>query len=92
MEKLNELIKLSKCGIYLNINTHRDSYETVEQYFEDIIRKEDFEDIPSDLLDKMKELDTIIELQFYPDSPVGFYTVYHYDLESAIDIALETIK
>jgi len=91
MEKLNELIKLCKCGIYLNINTHRDEYKTVEEYFESPIYKEDLDDMPAELFNKMKELDTIIELQFYPTTPVGFYKIYHYDLETAIDLAIVTI-
>ena len=52
----------------------------------------DKDDIESDVLNKMIETNTMIELQFYPDTPIGFYKIYHYDLEQAIDIALNSIK
>ena len=50
------------------------------------------EDIESDVYEKMKELNTIVELQYYPDTPVGFYKVYHYDIEKAIDEALSSLN
>jgi len=36
--------------------------------------------------------DFIIEIQFYPDTPVGFHVVYHYDLDAALDEALTIIE
>lgn len=40
----------------------------------------------------MKDFDTIIEIHFYPDTPVGFYKIFHYDLDMAIDEALLILK
>lgn len=40
----------------------------------------------------MKELNSIIDLHFYPDTPIAFYKVYHYDLEKAIDKALSILN
>lgn len=93
MNKLNELIGLCKCGVYVSINAHRDYYESVEQHFNsNPIKEGDLEDIPSDVYEKMKELNIIIEIQFYPDTPIGFYNVFHYNLDMALDLALETFK
>jgi hypothetical protein len=92
MEKLNKLIQKCKCGVYITVNSHRDSYQTIEQYFESPIYQEYLEDIDKDVFEKMKQTDTFIELQFYPDTPVGFYNVFHYDLEKAIDEALSTFN
>lgn len=93
MEKLNKLIQRCKCGIYLKINVHRDHYETVEKYFKSNPFNEEYlEDIDSNVYNKMKEQNIIIELQFYPDTPIGFYKVYHYDLEMAIDKALSSLN
>ncbi len=90
MKKLNDLIAACKCGVYLRVNEHRDSYQTIEQYFKsNPILEEELEDIENDVYEKMKELDVMIYIHVYPDTPVGFYTVYHYDLEQAID---ETLK
>jgi hypothetical protein len=92
MEKLKKLIGACKADIDININNHKSSYETVEQYFQFPTRKDDVEDINIDVLEKMKELDIIIELQFYPNTPIGSYKIYHYDVEKAIDEALEILK
>lgn len=35
----------------------------------------------------MIETNTIVELQFYPDTPIGFYRVYYCDLDAALDEA-----
>lgn len=89
MEKLYKLIQMCKCGVHLRINLHRDYYETVEEHFNsNPINKEYLEDIDVDVYEKMKETNTIIELQYYPNTPIGSYIVYHYDLEMAIDNAL----
>ena len=88
MEKLNKLIELCKYSVHLTINGHRDYYKTAGQYF----NKNPEEDIEPDVYEKMKELDTIIEVQYYPDTPVGFYKIYHYDLERAIDEALSSLS
>jgi hypothetical protein len=93
MEKLETLIEKCKCGVHITVNAHRDYYETVEQHFKsNPITEEDLEDIEPDVYDKMKELNTIIELQYYPDTPIGFYKVYHYDIEKAIDEALSSLN
>jgi len=89
MEKLKKLTDICKCGVHISINEHRNYYDTVESYFKsNFINEEDFKDIEANVYEKMKELDTIVQLQYYPNTPVGFYIIYHYDLEKAIDKAL----
>lgn len=88
MNKLNELMSRCKCGVYLSVNAHRDVYESVEDYTKDIVICTD-DVIDDDILEKMIETNTIIELQYYPDTPIGFYKIYHYDLDMALDEALE---
>lgn len=90
MEKLKKIIDSCKCGFYLSINQHRDYYETVEQHFSDF--EELLENIDPIVYNKMKELNTIIDLHFYPNTPIGFYQVYHYDLDKAIDKACDIIN
>ena len=41
---------------------------------------------------KMVETDTVIEIAAYADTPVGFFSVYHYDLEMALDEILKEIE
>lgn len=89
MEKFKKLIEKCKCGVHLTVNKNRDYYETVEQYFKgNKIMEDDLKDIEPDVYNKMNELNTIVELQYYPDTPIGFYKIYHYDIETAIDDAL----
>lgn len=89
MEKLNKLIKLCKCGVHVSINQHRDYYETVESYFLD---NPHLEGIDKDVYHKMIELNTVVEIQYYPRTPVCFEVVYHYDLETAINEAIESFN
>jgi hypothetical protein len=86
-EKIKLLYSTCKAGVLISINEHRNYYETIE---ENIGNKLD--GINPAVLCKMKELDTLIVIQFYPDIPIGFYLVYHYDLELAIDETLELLK
>jgi hypothetical protein len=48
--------------------------------------------LSEEIANKMIEHNTIIDLQFYPNTPIGFYSIYHYDLEMALDEALEILK
>ena len=36
----------------------------------------------------MKKSNTVVEIQAYPDTPIGSYRVIHYDIDKAIDIML----
>lgn len=85
MKRLKKLIDKSKCGVIITVNEHRNYYETIEENVSDDDRKE----IDIDIWNKMIEMDTCVRLQFYPDTPIGFYLIHHYDVEKAIDLALD---
>ncbi len=87
MDKLTLLINRCKCGVHLTVNDHRDVYETAKQAIQNMESLGHTVD-DDDVRAKMIELDTIVDLHFYPDTPVGFYKVLHYDLDMALDIAL----
>jgi hypothetical protein len=88
MEKLIELIGKSKCGVCIEINEHKNYYETIEQH----LASYDVNGLNSEIFVKMVELDSCIRIQVYPETPIGFITIYHYDLEQAINLAIEEIK
>ena len=90
MNKLEKIIKRCKCGVYITINQHRDFYENIQNYIEDYTNEDDRDNIEKEVMDNIINLDTFITLQFYPDTPNGFYLIHHYDLNKAIDMALET--
>lgn len=88
MNKLQELITRCKGAVFITVNDHRDRYETVSQY---IARKEENDQpmyLPNNIAGPMRARDTIVNIIFYPDTPVGFCEVWHYDLEQAIDQCL----
>lgn len=98
---MKEVIKKCKCGIYLTINKHRDYYETVEQAVDEINEMDknnnghhaDYEpEISEELKSRLIGTNCIYELQFYPDTPIGFYTVYGSTLEEVEEKALEILK
>lgn len=86
--KLSELSRLCKCSVTIDINSHKDFYESVFENIEDPNR----EGIPKGLMNKMIEMDSIVRIQAYPRTPVGFCVVYHYDVDMAIDEMLDGIK
>jgi len=95
MNNLKELLSLCKNSVSIRVNEHRDYYETVEQSLKDLydFGNENYkEEIPEDVLNKMIETDTIISVQAYPHTSIGFYRVHHYDLDKAIEEVLNSIK
>ncbi len=91
MSNIAELVSLCKASVDIQINAHKDYYETAKQWFEDIDKFEK-EDIPEGVLEEIIESNTIVRIQAYPHTPIGSYVVYHYDVDDAIDIMLKTIK
>lgn len=93
MEKLNKIYSLCKCSVTISINDHRDYHETAKESLDEIqsMNKSLVEDIGEDIYNKMIETNTIIKVQAYPDTPVGFYSIYHYDLETALDNMIEAL-
>ena len=92
MSKLQQVLNRCGCGVYLEVNRHRDYYQTAEDA---LIEKQRYEcppEIDEDVREVMVKTNTIIELQFYPDTPIGSYSLYHYDLEKILDEALEILK
>lgn len=89
MNKLQKLIDLCSCGVYVQVDEHKDYYQSVWQFLED---RGAIDDTPPELLNSMMLNDTIVCVTFYPDTPVGFYTVYNYDLDKALDVALNILE
>jgi hypothetical protein len=80
IESLLELFNFCKCSVSIEHNPHKDYHESVEEYF----IKNDNHHIEPAIFDKMVELNTIIVIQFYPDTAVGSYTIHHYDFKLAV--------
>lgn len=91
MDKLLKLISMCKCGVYLTVNEHRDCYKTAAQELEEAKGYECPPEINESVRQKMIDTNTIITLQFYPDTPIGSYGIWHYDLEKALNESLECL-
>jgi hypothetical protein len=88
MEKFKELVLLCKASVEISVNDHKDYYESVEQH----INEEDREYIDKEVFEEMVKRDIVVKVQAYPHTPIGFFVVYHYDIDKAVDIALDAVK
>lgn len=89
-DKLKKLMALCKASITLSINEHKNNYMSVASYLADLMELNPGE-VSNNMVQAIIAADKIIELQFYPDTPVGFYNIIDCDLDSAIDRALECV-
>lgn len=74
-----------KCGLYLTHNEHRDLYQKLEKWIVDNDATEDFADDAA--RQRAIETDECWVLQWYPDTPVGFFRVAAPTLEEALALA-----
>lgn len=88
MDKLKLLLSRCKCGVFLTVNEHRDYYESAANHIEQALGEECPPEITDTTRATMVETDTIIKIQFYPDTPIGSYEVWHHDLDAALDECL----
>jgi hypothetical protein len=88
MERLLEIIEVFKASVTLRVNDHKDMYQSVKEYVED----QGWIDVEDDVLEGMIEKDSIIDLHFYPVTPIGFYNITHYDLDYVLDRAIDILK
>ena len=94
MDKLKTLMAACKRGVYVSVNPHRDGYETVERWLENqgFIDGASFGGLPPETRAEMIRLNTVVNLHFYPDTPVGFFQVLHFNLDAALDEALGRLE
>jgi hypothetical protein len=94
MDQLNELIARCKCEVHVSVNSHRNYYMTVEEHLTNLqeLSFPDGLEIEPEVRSKMIELDTVVNVQFYPQTPIGSYDIYHYDLEAALTEALAILN
>ena len=88
MDALKTLLARCKCGVFLTVNEHRDYYETPAQrldwYAELACPPEIGDDVRAGILSSGE----IVDLHFYPDTPIGSYHIVHHDLDEALRVAL----
>lgn len=95
VEALKAIVNHCKGEVCLSINPHRGLYQKAGQYLKDIQDRGGDNDSPladEDVTKEMIATDTIVHLQFYPRTPIGFYSIYHHDIGAALDEAMEILN
>ena len=92
MKKLKQLLAICECNVCLDVNDHRNYYQSVEQAFSEEPESGFRDEIADDVFSEMVRTDTMVSLQVYPKTPGSFFMIYHYDVEMAIDRALEFLN
>ena len=97
-DKIQELVYLCSGSVTISINDHRSHYQSIEEEIEEvaIIGGESyvdlFEEIGRDVVQEMINRNQMVKIQFYPNTPIGFYMVYHWDVEKALDKCLDILN
>ena len=87
MNRLKELKARCKGGVSIFFDEHKVNYAQVDdQLVSDGVQ------VSKDIKDKMNELDSMVYIYFYPDTPIGLYTVNHYDIGLAVDECLRILN
>ncbi len=94
---LEQLILRCRAGVSVEVNEHRNFYQTAEVYLKEKAdrngtKKSSLPLANPEVLARMIELDAVVEVQFYPLTPVGFYKVYHWDLGEALKESLALLE
>lgn len=94
MNDLKKLIDICNYEVKIAINEHKNTYQKVKDRICDLKSIDAFfdDEVNEDVYNKMCELDTMVCVTAYPNTAVGFYVIYHYDVDKAISDMLETIK
>jgi hypothetical protein len=88
MEKFKELFSLCKGSVEITVNGHKDYCETVEEH----ISEENGVNINDDVLAEMVKRDTVVRIIAYPFSTSSSFVLYHYNIDRAVEIALDVVK
>ena len=91
VKAFNKIVNRCKCGIYLEINGHRDSYQSIKDAIKEI-NISNKNEIEEELAKKMIKENTIVSLQFYPDTPIGFYIVYGTSIGEVLNKAIKILE
>lgn len=92
MDKLQLLISKCKCGIFIEINTYTNDYQSIGKKLDEYDTLGLTDDLDPIIRNRMIETGTVVDIQFYPDTPVGFYKILHHNIDLALDEALNILK
>ena len=90
-ERIEEIFSRCEGNVCIEYNPHKSSYCSVKSYLE-FTNSTDTLDISPEAVHSMIEEDTIVSLQWYPDTPVGFYIVHASKIEDCIQQCLDIMN
>lgn len=73
-------------SLHISHNDHKSSYESVEDWIEFLNVEED-EFVSEGDMEKAINEDSLWEVHWYPDTPIGFYRAFGATLETALEKA-----
>lgn len=78
-----------KSGLYLSHNEHKDYYQTAKYFIEEeeSNKKDVLQWATGTSRERCIETDEIWRLQWYPNTPIGFYVIYGATLEEVLEKA-----
>lgn len=88
---INRLIEQNPHSFTIEYNDHKGYYQDVIETITEV-EQGDLSEVDCVVLGKIKETNTWIWIRVYYQTPISFFDVHHYDLEKAIDIAVEEMK
>ena len=86
MYKLKYLAKNS-LSFSIEVDEHKTVYDTVEAFVND-----EKDNIEPEVLKKMIDTNTTVRVYLYPTTTIGFYIIFHYDVNKAIDQAIKLLN
>ena len=92
MSDLKELIEMCKASVSIEVNRHKDVYMPISEYMNEFPQSDFLDEMDPDILRTILATDTIVDLHFYPNTPIGFYKIYHYDIDLAIEKAIKQLR
>ena len=83
---MDEITRLAnRCNnVHITFNEHRVNYHSI---IDELTCLGFLDDTDDEVLNKMVDSDTMVSVQFYPSTPIGFYVVHHHDLTAAVALA-----
>lgn len=76
-----------KASLHLEHNEHKAMYQTVAVYLEENDWFKDDEWVSPEQKQKALDTNELWRLQWYPDTPIGFYTLMAADLDVLLEAA-----
>ena len=84
MKDIESVLPKYNCALYITHNQHKSYYESVEDAVAEIDEREPDSWATPEERQRALDSDSIWRVQWYPDTPIGFYVVHASSLSAAL--------